>query len=48
MLAGELIDDFGAELRAAREQMRLQRLLEDLARAEKTAEGAAISKDRRK
>lgn len=48
MLAGELIDEFGAELRAAREQMRLQHLLEDLKRAEKTTEEGATSKARRK
>jgi peptide chain release factor 1 len=44
MLTGELIDDFGAELRAARDRMRLQHLLEDLEREEKTAGEGAASK----
>jgi hypothetical protein len=39
-----LIDDFGAELRAARDRMRLQHLLEDLEREEKTAGEGAASK----
>lgn len=50
MLAGELIDEFGDELRQANEQARLQQLLVDLQREERMSEeeGSASAKKSRK